>query len=320
MAARRWAPLAGAAVVVAAAVGVVAVAAANRSPSVSVEPSPQATTTTRAVSISPPTTAATVEPSSCPTVPQAPLGPPRTCTVLTPPAPGSAKLPVVVVLHGFSSNPSMVIGNGAWEAAVREHGFIAVVPGGVGDSWNAGACCPLATTLGVDDATYLSQLIAAVRTRPDVDPDRVFIAGESNGGMMAYRFACTHSAEVAGIASVAGTNVSGCTPATPIPVLHVHGTADLAVPYQGGQSPISFLLGVYFASVPSATQAIAEAQGCDPIPQRSTQGTVTRSRWSGCRDGVSVILDTIDGQSHDWPRSDRYDATTEVLRFFGIIR
>lgn len=301
------------------AVAIVAVAAASRSSSVSIDEPPRATTTTRAVSAAPPTTRALAEPSACPVVPQPPLSPTRPCTVLTPRDPGTGRLPVVVVLHGFSSNPSMVIGNGGWEQAVRDHRFIAVVPGGVSDSWNAGTCCPLATNLGVDDATYLSQLITAVRQRPDVDPERVFIAGESNGGMMAYRFACTHSAEVAGIASVGGTNVSGCTPGTPIPVFHVHGDADLTVPYEGGQSPISFLLGVYFASVPSSMQAIADAQGCDPIPQRSTDGAVTRTRWNGCREGVPVVLDTVEGQSHDWPRSDRYDATTAVLRFFSII-
>ncbi|MDX2092095.1 MAG: hypothetical protein SFX73_29795 [Kofleriaceae bacterium] len=54
---------------------------------------------------------------------------------------------------------------------------------------------------------------------------------------MAYRLACERADALSAIVSLAGlasSNPAGCTPSQPVPVLHMHGTADAVVPYTAG--------------------------------------------------------------------------------------
>ena len=100
-----------------------------------------------------------------------------------------------------------------------DHRFVLVLPEGQGGSWNAGGCCGLARSTGIDDVSYLRAVVEQVAARPEVDPDRIFVVGESNGGMMAVAYACADSTAVAGVATVAGTPVSGCKPQRGIPTM-----------------------------------------------------------------------------------------------------
>jgi poly(3-hydroxybutyrate) depolymerase len=50
----------------------------------------------------------------------------------------------------------------------------------------------------------------------------------------------------------------------------------------------------------------------------NTDGSVKTERWTGCRGGSHVQLVTLDGAPHAWPVGSPYDATAEVLRYFGI--
>lgn len=61
--------------------------------------------------------------------------------------------------------------------------------------------------------------------------------GHSNGGFRAHRVARDHSELVASIASMAGVmdrEDSAPPPKNPVHVLHIHGTGDDIVPYEGG--------------------------------------------------------------------------------------
>jgi poly(3-hydroxybutyrate) depolymerase len=103
-----------------------------------------------------------------------------------------------------------------------------------------------------------------------------------------------------------------------VPILHVHGTSDAAVPFHGGQSPISWVLGVTFPSVEDALDRIGGAEGCVGAPRTTGDGSVRVTEWTGCEGGVPLRLVALDGVTHEWPRGRRYDATEEILDFFGI--
>lgn len=122
------------------------------------------------------------------------------------------KVPLVILLHGLGAGPQVVFTGGSWADAVSKHRILVETPSGVQNSWNAGGCCLPARALGVDDVAYLDAVLDDAVKRPNVDPDRIFLVGQSNGGMMAYRYACTKGNRLAGLASVTGTNVSGCEP------------------------------------------------------------------------------------------------------------
>ncbi|MEZ5321001.1 MAG: hypothetical protein R2698_02760 [Microthrixaceae bacterium] len=110
--------------------------------------------------------------------------------------------------------------------------------------------------------------------------------GFSNGGMMVYRFLCSAADRVAAAASVSGTNDAGCEPNGAVSILHIHGTADESVPYRGGASVFSALMGSTFPPVEEAVGATAAAQGCGNEPTVSTLGAVTDRSWTNCRGGA----------------------------------
>ncbi|MFN8051723.1 MAG: PHB depolymerase family esterase [Acidimicrobiales bacterium] len=244
----------------------------------------------------------------------------RDCAIITPPdVAAGTKLPVVFLLHGLGDGPVEVRGQGDWANAVVEHRFMLVTPSGVANSWNAGGCCGIAKATGIDDVSYLGSLVADIAKRPDVDPKRIYMAGFSNGGMMVYRFLCVGADLLAGAASVSGTKAIDCAPKRPIPILHIHGTGDETVPYRGGAGLVAALLGASFPPVPTMADGVAEDDGCTAPPTERTDGDVTTKEWSGCADGARVELVSIANWPHQWPLSGSLDATTEVLKFFGIV-
>ena len=142
---------------------------------------------------------------------------------------------------------------------------VVVYPSGTGaeqglpQSWNAGTCCPFATFELVDDVAFFDELIASLISQYDIDTDRVWVVGHSNGGMMAYRLACELSTRVTAIGVAAGALViDTCAPARPVSALHVHGELDTVVPLTGGNS-----LGIVFPSTQLSVETFALANNGD---------------------------------------------------------
>jgi polyhydroxybutyrate depolymerase len=259
--------------------------------------------------------------SQCEPIKQAFPLPDRSCRIAVPPD-RSAKNPgpVVILLHGLNTSSEQEASNGGWREAALRDSFTLVLPEGQGASWNAGGCCWLAQRTDTNDIGYLTSVLDQVAQLPTTDPSRIYVVGESNGGMMAYAFGCARSDRIAAIVSVEGTPVSNCKPPRPIPVLHIHGRADQTVPYNGGQSLISMVLGVQFSSVPSAVGRVAQAMGCGNPSPDVVDGKVTTRNWTTCAGGAHVRLVSIDGQGHSWPKGEPYDATSEIESFLGLSR
>jgi poly(3-hydroxybutyrate) depolymerase len=135
----------------------------------------------------------------------------------------------VLALHSANHTDAEPIAQGWLETAAR-HNFLAVFPQGDG-SWNAGLCCGAARNSGRDDLAYLAEVIADVKAR--WHPTKVYLAGWSNGGMMAERLVV----ERPGL-----TNrfvVAGSAPEMPQPGTWpgrgwiYHGGLDTTVPWAG---------------------------------------------------------------------------------------
>ena len=71
-----------------------------------------------------------------------------------------------------------------------------------------------------------------------IDTDRVYAAGFSNGAAFAFGLACYQSQNIAAVVSVSGsmspTQQQECDPQHPTPVMTIHGTQDSYFTYQGG--------------------------------------------------------------------------------------
>ena len=267
---------------------------------------------------SPPTTIWIVDDISVSTCPLSGEEVERDCTVRAPTdqAPGE-RLPVIVLLHGFGGTPGGERASGGWDDAVVANRFVLVTPGGQHDGWNAGGCCGLAQSLGIDDVGYLAWLISWVRGLPIVDPGRVGLVGFSNGGMMAQRLACEQADRIAGIATVAGglpePLQATCKPARALPVLVIHGTEDPIVPWSGGAVAGFEDFGKVLSARETAKFWAANnrcgdggviAAEPDRDPKDGTR--VKMEVFASCPAGAAVKLAAVEGGGHTWPGGYQY--------------
>lgn len=244
---------------------------------------------------------------------------------LPPQAESGNLLPLVLVFHGSGTHAgSMAEFCGLHEKAA-DAGFVVVYPNGTGRvdharTWNAGHCCGHAFHQQVNDVEFISTLLdELLRTLP-LDPARVYAAGMSNGGMMAYRLAADLSARFAAVASITGPMGSAtCSPAQPVPVLHFHGTNDQFAPFSGGVGPRS-IGRVAFYSVEHTIAQWVQANGCpetpeiEQIPDVAGDGfPITRRRYGPGTDNAEVVLYVIEGGGHTWP------GRTPPLEFLGPV-
>ena len=154
--------------------------------------------------------------------------------------------PLVIVMHGSGeSGARMRIETGyAFERLADEHHFAVVYPNALahGGDWNACGTVGDNSTdgPGVDDVRFLTVLADRLVTEVGVDPRRVFAAGSSRGGFMAFRLALEAPSRFRAVAAVSA-NVHTpdnfkCKPAQDgtSSVLIMNGTKDPLVPFDGG--------------------------------------------------------------------------------------
>ncbi|MEN6546569.1 MAG: redoxin domain-containing protein [Armatimonadia bacterium] len=240
----------------------------------------------------------------------------RTCWLHLPKGYDPAKTwPLVISLHGARGNGKSMAGTTGFNPMADRYGFIAAYPDGIaGDrTWNAlfgkvaGGEGILADE--VDDVAFMRTLIEFLHTTYNTDPARVFVCGHSAGAYMSYRVAVELSDLVAavgivngslGIKSVDGTPCLSAIPApvAPVSLIHVCGRQDGVVKYDGGQAPKNL-----YKSVLDCVRFFVEADGC-ATPGQDTPDAgngVTRTLYSGGRNGTEVELVVVGNCNHNWP-------------------
>lgn len=240
--------------------------------------------------------------------------------------------PVLVLLHPRDETPEQIANIADVGRLAAEAGVWVLVPEGVGRTWNDRHALDF-----VDDVGFLSALLDAVLPIHALDARRVYLAGFSNGGYMAERYACDRAERVAGIATVGAplrdSVGARCALSLPMPVVQFHGTEDLVVPYP------TLLLR---SGAVDGARYWAERAGCAPgsavetvLPNRESpdQTRVRLSRHGACTTGVETRLYTIEGGGHTWPGSPHalylallgrttgdVDATLELWRVLSAYR
>jgi polyhydroxybutyrate depolymerase len=150
--------------------------------------------------------------------------------------------PLLLALHGGGGHPAAIARVTQFHRIAQREGFLLAYPAGLGPTprrlnWNAGGpeFRGWSEKHAIDDVGFIRALIDQLKTDYVVDPDRIYLAGMSKGGMLAYKLACEASGLFAAIAPVAATMVTKCydSPAK-VAVMHIHGAVDRNVPLEGG--------------------------------------------------------------------------------------
>jgi polyhydroxybutyrate depolymerase len=222
--------------------------------------------------------------------------------------------PLVIVMHGAGVTARRTERQYGWDDVAARHRFVVAYPAGIGRTWNAGGeCCGVAAQRRVDDVAFITAMVERLADALPIDDERIYAAGMSNGGMMAYALACRTSL-FAAIGAVAATQFGACEKPRPTSVIHVHGLADPFIRFDG-------TAGLFPATqpVPAVLQNWMRIDKCRK-PTQSRRGSVVITRAS-CADGREVTLVVIAGESHTWPGRDgsraAWDATAELWTVFS---
>ena len=143
--------------------------------------------------------------------------------------------PFILTIHGYRGNGKGQLRFFPLKELAEKYDFIYCAPDGIDNSWNAtDACCDWKGK--VDDSKYLRSLILKAMKEYNIDKKRVFVTGLSNGGFMSYRLAHDHSDLITAIVPFAGVgfNQWPSNPKNPVSILHIHGTKDKTIKWEGG--------------------------------------------------------------------------------------
>lgn len=231
-------------------------------------------------------------------------------------------MPILFFLHGLGDNITRLDNEFHFQQIADQFHWTIVVPQalneGYGTMWNAGLMAS-----NTDDSGFLMALLDALSEQYPINLDSVFFTGFSMGGFMTHRMAIEHGDRITACAPVSGliTNaMAALTPVAPVRMLHIHGTTDPVVGYDGGSQYFGMNLGL---SVDAILNYWKNANGCvaepviDTIPDYKNDGLrFVRYTYEGEKElqHIKVI-----GGTHNWYMSeDQYDIgyLTEIHKFF----
>jgi polyhydroxybutyrate depolymerase len=258
--------------------------------------------------------------------------------VLFPAKPGS---PLVVFFTGTGGTALWADRETGWSQLAAREGFTLVIPEALPPNptarlsfltnpprWNDGSPQPFDAPQP-DDIAFLTAVLDDTLARTGANSRQICITGFSNGAGMTFRFAAECADRVAAIAPVAGYCwLSDPKPARPMPTLYTVGTADLLLPFRGGDVLLPW--NNRLTRRPPIAETLerwAVAIGCDPVPElQRDDKTVRVDRYPGPVTFDAVI---IEGLGHHWPGgraqlnprtagppSDTVNATEMIWAFF----
>lgn len=242
---------------------------------------------------------------------------------------GDSPVPLIFNFHGYGSNATEQMFYGDFRPIADTANFIVVHPEGTLlngiTHWNVGGWTLGSTT---DDVGFTEAMIDTITAVYNINSDRIYATGMSNGGFMSFLLACQLSEKIAAIASVTGSMTpeiyNDCNAQHPTPILQMHGTIDPVVPYNGANwtKSINDVLAYWVdynncnttaTTVDLANTTIVDASTVDHIVYDEGNNSATVEHFK------------VSGGGHTWPGSaivlagTNYDidASDEIWKFFS---
>ena len=144
---------------------------------------------------------------------------------------------LIINMHGFGGTASSQINGTQMNNYAHPENLAVVYPQGVNSSigspsWNVGTFWDFNLQ---DDVGFLSTVIDEVASNFEINLNKIYACGYSNGGYMAYELACELSDKITAFGSVSGNFMLNsdqqCSGEREIPIIHFHGTNDPTVDY-----------------------------------------------------------------------------------------
>ena len=216
-------------------------------------------------------------------------------------------MPVILNLHGYLVDYIWQRDKTLFHEVADTAGYITVYPNSIPRSFNTGLIDypnpPIDTT--VNDVGFISALIDTLKAHYDIDLNRIYSCGYSQGGTMTYKLAGQLGHRFAAVANVAGPLIEDAPdelkPPRPFPVLHMHGTSDPIAVWEGGndntwgvEQTLDFWIENNNCSMVSDTVTLPDIDTTDGC-------TVQKISYTDCSGEGMVIFYKIIGGAHTWP-------------------
>lgn len=260
-----------------------------------------------------------------------------------PPSHGPRR-PAIIMMDGRGGTPWTAMRSSRWNQKADSDGLILIYPEATRidpegplhfltnpQMWNAGTGGSDTERSHVNDLLFLERVLEDAVARAEIDADRIYMCGFSNGAAMTWRFAVERPGLLAGIGPVAGHfRLQVKQLSEPVPMICFFGRLDPLSPYEGGEVELPW--GLRESRPPALASVHAWARLCGHEPQ---EGRVEKepglSRLIYGRPGErnEIQFITVDDLGHTWPGghrllpealvgpvSDRVTAVDEMWDFF----
>lgn len=207
-------------------------------------------------------------------------------------------LPLVFSLHGAGGTKESQYNATQFNILADSENFLLVTPQAlpiIGNNftfWNQQSSPSLPNDVG-----FINALIDEISKYYQVDLNRVYIAGSSNGAFMAMQIACELNNRIAAAAAVKGymtpEQINNCNPEKPTPIIQIHGTEDPLVSYDGVFSTLNFWTKF---NETDDNPEIVDIPDIDP----TNGNTVIRYMYKNGSNEVEVVHLKVIGGRHDW--------------------
>ena len=229
---------------------------------------------------------------------------------------------MIFVFHGFGSSNNMIMFYSDFNSISERENFIVVYPQGSSfwgyPHWNVGGWT---NTSSADDIGFVDFLIELISQEYNLNQNRIYATGMSNGGFFSFLLACQLSQKIAAVASVTGSMTNetyqNCNPSKEVPILQIHGTDDPIVTYNGNSSigsiGIEPVLSYWKLNNYCGESTISELTDSNPDDNFYVHRVVFE-------DGVNgSIVDhyKVYGGEHNWFMQDDINSSELIWSFFS---
>lgn len=245
--------------------------------------------------------------------------------------------PLIFVLHGLGSTNSHIRDYSQMDLVANKNGFVVCYPQGTGSTkntihtkkgssfWNVGY--EIHKNEVVDDVSFLTSLAIYLQQEYDLDPEKTFCTGMSNGGDMSYLLGCQAPEVFKAIASITGCMMEwiykSCDNNSPLPVFQIHGTRDNITYYDGdikNRDRWGAYLGVestiqFWVDHNMCSQSIIDTIG---FVNNESRYIIREKFLNGVDENEVWLHKVIDG-GHDWVQKSLekdFNTSEEIWKFF----
>jgi len=240
--------------------------------------------------------------------------------------------PLVFVMHGYSGDAYSMREYCGMDEIADENKFALCYPRGTRDEWNNRfweVGYEFHQDIEVDDVSFISELASYLQESYNLDTDRTFATGMSNGADMSFLLACEVPQIFRAIAPVCGTIMTNkfgsCS--SPIPVMAINGTKDDVTWYEGDPENVGEW-GPYLGTQEIIDHFVelnnSKEHNMENLENTTPNdgSTIEFHRYFTENDENEVWFYKVINGGHDWPGAwgnKDINASVEIWKFFDFV-